>query len=147
MSLRFLPPRLVLCRIAVLASISRPYVATSAYLQRKKYPVGCWLCINLLISRPRTPLISLSLLPLAILVLFLVATSYSPRRFGSLAIASLVYLFQLVQSAITHLPTIFRSFYTYFVIDGNYPFVLSLAERLGVTEWTTEKSMRLKGGL
>ncbi len=104
MSLRFLPPRLDLFLAAVLASKSSPLVDQSAYLQRKKYPVGCWLCISLSVSRPRTPLISLSLLPFAILILFRVAISYSPRLFGSLSITSLVNRFQAVHCAITHPP-------------------------------------------
>jgi len=99
LSLRFLPPRLDLCLAAVLASKSSPLVNPSAYLQRKKYPVGCWLCINLSISRPRTPFISLSLLPFAILILFRAAISYSPRLFGNLAITSLVNCFQVVHCA------------------------------------------------
>ena len=58
------------------------------------------MCINLSIKRPRTPLISLSLLPFAILTLLRAAISYSPRLFGNLAITSLVNRLHAVHCAI-----------------------------------------------
>ena len=121
LSLRFLPPRLALCLAAVRASRSSPLVDQSAYLQRKKYPVGCWLCISLSMSRPRMPVSSLSLLPFAILILLRVAISYSPRRFGSLAIASLVNLLHVVQRAILS---------SFFVIDANHILAYPLGKNL-----------------
>jgi hypothetical protein len=121
LSLRFAPPRLALCLATVRASRSSPLVDQSAYLQRKKYPVGCWSCISLSVSRPRMPVNSLSLLPFAIVILFRVAISYSPRRFGSLAIAPLVYLFHVVQRAIPS---------SLFAIDATHRLAYPLAKSL-----------------
>ena len=127
MSLRFLPPRLALCRLAVLASILIPLLKKSAYLQRKKYPVGWRSCMKRSMRRPFTP-VPLSLPPDAITVLLWAAISYSPRLLGNLAIPSLVYLFHAVQPILTSSESALMPLP--FMIDATHRLAYPLGEKL-----------------